>query len=62
MSDVLKVADLAREFGLSPSTIYAQVERGTLPAIRFGKAIRFRRETVEAFVAAQEDRALNKER
>lgn len=55
--DILEVADLAREYGLARSTIYAQVRRGALPAVKFGSAIRFRRETIEAYVRDQEARA-----
>lgn len=57
MADVLTVKELASEFGLAASTVYAQVRRGALPAVRFGKAVRFRRETVERFVHDQESRA-----
>lgn len=55
-ADVLSVKDLASRWNVSPSTIYGLVNRGELPAVRFGCTIRFRAEVVEAWAAKQEAR------
>lgn len=57
MSDVLTVEDLANEYGVAKSTIYSGVRKGTIPAVRFGSAVRFRREVIESWVRSQEARA-----
>lgn len=52
--DVLTVGDIARENRISIGTVYAAVARGELPAVRFGRAIRFRRASIEAWLARSE--------
>ena len=39
------------------STLYRLAANGTLPAVRLGGAVRFRRATIERFLAQQEARA-----
>jgi len=53
-SPTLTVKELATEFKLAKSTIYALVANGQLPHVRFGTAIRFRRDAVEAWLESQE--------
>jgi excisionase family DNA binding protein len=38
---MLTVKELAPLLAMSPKTLYARVERGTLPAVRSGSLIRF---------------------
>ena len=53
-ANVLTVKELADEFKIAQSTVYALVASGSIPHIRFGAAIRFRRETIEAWLATHE--------
>ena len=54
---VLTVPQLSAEFSISKAKIYELVNEGKIPCVRFGVAIRFRREALEAWLAAQETRA-----
>lgn len=56
-SDVLKVGDVSRLTGLSPSSVYRATAAGYLPHFRVGPSIRFRESTILAFIEAQEARA-----
>ncbi len=47
----LTAAELAELLSVSCKTIDRMVRRGALPCYRFGRARRFRREDVEAFLA-----------
>ncbi len=44
---LLTVHQAARRLNVSRSAVYALIERGVLPAIRLGRAIRFRPEDVD---------------
>lgn len=50
---LVTVADLARHLGVSAKHIYNLVNREGLPAIRVGRAVRFRMADVEAWLSAQ---------
>jgi len=57
-TQILKARDVSQMLGLGLSTVYRAVEAGQLPAVRIGKALRFRREAIERFCAAQEEAAI----
>lgn len=57
--DVLSVREFAEEFGVAKSTIYALCEAQAIPHIRFGAAIRFRREAIENWIALQEQASMD---
>jgi excisionase family DNA binding protein len=51
---ILSVNEFAAEFNVAPSTIYGLAARGEVPSVRFGRAIRFRREAIEKWLLRQE--------
>lgn len=55
---ILKARDVSQMLGIGLSTVYRAVENGQLPAIRIGKALRFRRDAIERFCATQEAQVL----
>jgi excisionase family DNA binding protein len=54
---LLSVAQVARQLGISATLVYRMVERGDLPVIRFGRAIRFMPAEVHAWLASRQERA-----
>jgi excisionase family DNA binding protein len=52
---LLKVGDVMRLLGCSRSTVHRRVQDGSLPAVRIHGLLRFRPETLEAFVQVNED-------
>jgi excisionase family DNA binding protein len=48
---LLNAEDVARIIGLSPGWVYAQVRDGRMPHIRLGRYVRFRRSTIESWLA-----------
>lgn len=46
-------AETARLLSLAPRTIYALVEAGTLPCVRFGRSVRIPRKAVLALAAGE---------
>jgi len=49
-SGLLNAAETARRLGLSVPHIYTLATAGSLPSIKFGKAIRFEESAVERFI------------
>jgi excisionase family DNA binding protein len=49
-SRLLKVSDVARMTQVSPSQVYTMIQEGSLPAIRFGTALRVRPEDLQKFI------------
>ena len=47
---LLKVNDVARLAQISPSQVYTMIQEGTLPAVRFGSALRIRPEDLQKFI------------
>ena len=47
---LLKVSDVARMTQVSPSQVYTMIQEGSLPAIRFGTALRVRPEDLQKFI------------
>lgn len=53
-SRLLEAEDVANYLGVRPDRVYREVRAGRLPHIRLGRAVRFRRESIEAWVDARE--------
>ena len=47
LNDVLTVSEVARYLRVNPQTVYRKAKAGQLPAVRIGRAIRFRRTELE---------------
>jgi len=48
-SDWMSTADAAHAIGVTPRALYRLIDEGRLPAYRFGRVIRLRRDDVERF-------------
>jgi len=53
-SRLLEVEDVADYLGVRTDWVYREVRAGRLPHIRLGRAVRFRRESIEAWVDSRE--------
>jgi excisionase family DNA binding protein len=51
---LLEADDVARYLGMRTDWVYREVRAGRLPHIRLGRAVRFRRESIEAWLEARE--------
>jgi len=51
---LLEVEDVANYLGVRTDWVYREVRAGRLPHIRLGRAVRFRRESIEAWVDSRE--------
>lgn len=49
----LTIEDVARRFGVNPTTVYRLAQRGELPAFKVGSQWRFNLKMLEAWVADQ---------
>ncbi len=47
---LLRVSDVARMTQVSPSQVYTMIQEGSLPAVRFGTALRVRPEDLQKFI------------
>jgi excisionase family DNA binding protein len=54
MADIqwLSTADAAKRLGITPRTLYRFIDQGDLPAYRFGRVIRLKRDEVDTFIEA----------
>jgi excisionase family DNA binding protein len=50
---LLKSPDVCRIAGVSPRTLWQLVKDGKLPAVRFGRAVRFDPKDVAAFIQSR---------
>jgi excisionase family DNA binding protein len=46
----MSTSEAARHLGVTPRTVYRLIDEGQLPAYKFGRVIRLKREEVEAFI------------
>ncbi len=53
-SRLLEVEDVANILGMRTDWAYREVRAGRLPHIRLGRAVRFRRESIEAWIQSRE--------
>jgi len=47
----LSVEEVAKRFGINPTTVYRMAQRGKLPAFKIGNQWRFSQEMLESWVA-----------
>ena len=52
LSEVLTVSEVAEYLRVNPQTVYRKAKAGELPAVRIGRAIRFRRTELEEWLKA----------
>jgi excisionase family DNA binding protein len=48
--DLLRPRDVGRKLGMSVPHVYTMAAAGTLPSVKFGRAVRFRPKDVEDFI------------
>jgi excisionase family DNA binding protein len=51
MKNHFSVKEVARHFGVNPSTVYRLAQKGVLPAFKVGNQWRFSQEMLDAWVA-----------
>ena len=51
---LLEAEDVAKYLGVRTDWVYREVRAGRLPHIRLGRAVRFRRESIEAWIDSRE--------
>ena len=51
---LLEAEDVARYIGMTADRVYREVRAGRMPHIRLGRYVRFRRESVDAWLASRE--------
>jgi excisionase family DNA binding protein len=56
---LLEAEEVARYLGMRTDWVYREVRAGRLPHIRLGRAVRFRRESIETWLEARERAAFN---
>lgn len=62
LSDPLLTVDqVAEALGLKPGTIYKWVQTRRIPFVKLGGAVRFRKSTIEAFIAEREKPAITED-
>ncbi len=49
-SDIMTVEELAEYLKLDPQTIYRKFKEGEIPGVKIGKAIRFKRDIIDAWL------------
>lgn len=57
VAPLLEVDDVAAYLGMRSDWVYREVRAGRLPHIRLGRAVRFRQESIEAWIRANEHSA-----
>ena len=53
-SRLLEADEVAEYLGMRTDWVYREVRAGRLPHIRLGRAVRFRRESIDAWLEARE--------
>ena len=51
--EFLTVEELAERLKIAPGTIYNWVSRGEIPYVKIGRAVRFRRADIDAWIEGQ---------
>lgn len=51
---LLEVADVAELIGMTADWVYREVRAGRLPHIKLGRYVRFRRESIDAWLESRE--------
>jgi len=55
-TDVMTVGELAEYLKVDPQTIYRRFRRGEIPGVKIGRAIRFKREVIDAWLRTMSHR------
>ncbi len=55
---VMTVQEVARYLRMKPVTVYRHAAQGKLPGFKVGAAWRFKRQTIDRWIAKQENREL----
>ena len=50
LAEVMTVSEVAQYLRVNPQTVYRKAKAGELPAVRIGRAIRFRRSELDAWM------------
>ena len=50
VADVMTVSEVAEYLRVNPQTVYRKAKAGELPAVRIGRAIRFRKAELEEWM------------
>ena len=50
VAEVMTVSEVAEYLRVNPQTVYRKAKAGELPAVRIGRAIRFRRSELDAWL------------
>ena len=58
--NVLTVQELARYLKMKPVTIYKHAKEGKLPGFKVGANWRFKKSTIDTWIAEQEEKENNK--
>ena len=61
-SRLLEAEDVANYLGMRIDWVYREVRAGRLPHIRLGRAVRFRRESIDAWIESRERGASTRRR
>jgi excisionase family DNA binding protein len=48
------IEDLAALIGMTADYVYALSRRGAIPVVRFGRSVRFRRDSIQGWLASLE--------
>ena len=51
-AEIMTVKELAEYLKVDPQTVYRKFRQGELPGVRVGKAIRFKRDVIDAWLRA----------
>lgn len=61
-SELMTVEELAAYTKLSPGTIYNRIGKGTIPVVRLGRTVRFRRSEIDAWMVSHREEQADGER
>ncbi len=61
-SRLLEAEDVVNYLGMRTDWVYREVRAGRLPHVRLGRAVRFRRESIDAWIESQERGASTRRR
>ena len=53
VSEIMTVAEVAEYLRINPQTVYRKAKAGEIPAVRIGRAIRFRRSELESWLSGK---------
>lgn len=60
-TEVMTVSEVAQYLRVNPQTVYRKAKAGELPAVRIGRAIRFRRSELDSWLKTINSQPAEKE-